>query len=74
MTRQGSEFRQQEFLAAEVTGLELEGDWKIVHTNRGDFKTLGVVYAGRGSSETRRVYRRIRIPGPRCRLLRDLRR
>ena len=44
MTRQAQNFGA-EFLAAEVTGLELEGDWKIVHTNRGDFKTLGVVYA-----------------------------
>ena len=44
MTRQAQYFGA-EFLAAEVTGLELEGDWKIVHTNRGDFKTLGVVYA-----------------------------
>lgn len=35
-----------EFLSADVTGLELEGDYKTVHTSRGDFKALGIIYAG----------------------------
>lgn len=34
------------FLSADVTGLELEGDYKTVHTSRGDFKALGIIYAG----------------------------
>lgn len=35
-----------EFLSANVTGLELDGDYKTVHTDRGDFQTLGIIYAG----------------------------
>ncbi len=34
-----------EFLSAEVTGLELEGDYKVVHTDHGDFKAMGIIYA-----------------------------
>ncbi|MGN0954263.1 FAD-dependent oxidoreductase [Dialister sp.] len=45
MIRQAKAFGA-EFLSAEVTGLEMEGDFKTVHTSRGDFKTLGIVYAG----------------------------
>lgn len=45
MIRQAKAFCA-EFLSAEVTGLELEGDYKTVHTSRGDFKALGIVYAG----------------------------
>lgn len=45
MIRQAKAFGA-EFLSAEVTGLELEGDYKTVHTSRGDFKALGIVYAG----------------------------
>lgn len=45
MIRQAKAFGA-EFLSADVTGLELEGDYKTVHTSRGDFKTLGIIYAG----------------------------
>lgn len=45
MIRQAKAFGA-EFLSAEVTGLDLEGDFKTVHTSRGDFKALGIVYAG----------------------------
>ena len=45
MVRQAQNFGAQ-FLTADVTGLDLEGDFKTVHTSRGDFKTLGIVYAG----------------------------
>lgn len=45
MVRQAQNFGA-EFMTAEVTGLELSGDYKIVHTSRGDFKSLGIVYAG----------------------------
>lgn len=34
-----------EFKIAEVKSLDLDGDYKTVHTDRGDFTTLGVVYA-----------------------------
>lgn len=45
MIRQAKAFGA-EFLSADVTGLELEGDYKTVHTSRGDFKALGIIYAG----------------------------
>lgn len=45
MIRQAKAFGA-EFLSADVTGLELEGDYKNVHTSRGDFKALGIIYAG----------------------------
>lgn len=44
MVRQAKAFGA-EFLTATVTGLDLEGDYKTVHTNRGDFEALGIVYA-----------------------------
>lgn len=44
MTEQAKNFGA-EFLSATVTGLSLTGDYKMVHTDRGDFKTLGVIYA-----------------------------
>ena len=44
MVRQAKAFGA-EFMTATVTGLDLEGDYKTVHTDRGDFETLGVVYA-----------------------------
>ncbi len=34
-----------EFKIADVKSLDLEGDYKVVHTDRGDFKTLGVIFA-----------------------------
>lgn len=34
-----------EFLSAEATGLDLDGDVKTVHTSRGDLKTFGVLLA-----------------------------
>ncbi|MBR3756142.1 MAG: FAD-dependent oxidoreductase [Firmicutes bacterium] len=34
-----------EFLMAEATGLDLKGDVKVVHTNRGDFQCLGILLA-----------------------------
>lgn len=45
MIRQAKAFGA-EFLSADVTGLELEGDYKTAHTSRGDFKALGIIYAG----------------------------
>lgn len=45
MIRQAKAFGA-EFLSADVTGLELKGDYKTVHTSRGDFKALGIIYAG----------------------------
>lgn len=45
MIRQAKAFGA-EFLSADVTSLELEGDYKTVHTSRGDFKALGIIYAG----------------------------
>lgn len=45
MIRQAKAFGA-EFLSADLTGLELEGDYKTVHTSRGDFKALGIIYAG----------------------------
>lgn len=45
MIRQAKAFGA-EFLSADVTGLELEGDYKTVHTSRGDFEALGIIYAG----------------------------
>lgn len=45
MIRQAKAFGA-EFLSADVTDLELEGDYKTVHTSRGDFKALGIIYAG----------------------------
>ena len=34
-----------EFLSAEATGLEVDGDVKTVHTSRGDLKTFGILIA-----------------------------
>ncbi|MBR4020516.1 MAG: FAD-dependent oxidoreductase [Firmicutes bacterium] len=34
-----------EFLMAEATGLDLKGDVKVVHTNRGEFQCLGILLA-----------------------------
>lgn len=45
MIRQAKAFGA-EFLSADVTGLALEGDYKTVHTSRGDFNALGIIYAG----------------------------
>lgn len=43
--RQQAENFGAEFLSAEVTGLDLDGDYKTVHTNRGDFKAPGIIYS-----------------------------
>ncbi|MDY6084776.1 MAG: FAD-dependent oxidoreductase [Dialister sp.] len=43
--RQQAENFGAEFLSAEVTALDLDGDYKTVHTTRGDFKAMGIVYA-----------------------------
>lgn len=40
-----AEYFGADFLIAEATGLDLKEDVKIVHTNRGDFKCLGVLLA-----------------------------
>jgi len=42
---QQAEYFGADFLIAEATGLNLEEDIKIVHTNRGDYKCLGVLLA-----------------------------
>ena len=40
-----AEYFGADFLIAEATGLDLQEDIKMVHTNRGDFKCLGVLLA-----------------------------
>ena len=40
-----AEYFGADFLIAEATGLDLKEDVKIVHSNRGDFKCLGVLLA-----------------------------
>ena len=40
-----AEYFGADFLIAEATSLALKGDVKIVHTNRGEFKCLGVLLA-----------------------------
>lgn len=40
-----AEYFGADFLIAEATGLDFKNDVKIVHTNRGDFKCLGVLLA-----------------------------
>ena len=42
---QQAEYFGADFLIAEATGLQLEDDIKIVHTNRGDYQCLGVLLA-----------------------------
>ena len=44
MRQQAKDFGA-EFMSAEATGLELEGDIKTVHTSRGDLKCFGVLLA-----------------------------
>lgn len=44
MRQQAADFGA-EFKSAEVTGLELDGDVKTVHTSRGDLKCFGVLVA-----------------------------
>ncbi|MDF7640062.1 FAD-dependent oxidoreductase [Bifidobacterium sp. ESL0784] len=43
--RQQAEDFGAEFMAADATGLDVEGDIKTVHTNRGDLKTFGILVA-----------------------------
>lgn len=42
---QQAEYFGAEFLIAEATGVQLDGDIKVVHTNRGDYRCLGVLLA-----------------------------
>ena len=44
MRQQAQDFGA-EFLSAEATGLDVDGDIKTVHTSRGDFKTFGILIA-----------------------------
>lgn len=44
MRQQAKDFGA-EFLSAEATGLDVDGDIKTVHTSRGDLKTFGIVLA-----------------------------
>ena len=44
MRQQAKDFGA-EFLSAEATGLDVEGDIKTVHTSRGDLKTFGILIA-----------------------------
>ena len=44
MVRQAETFGA-EFLTAEVKSLSLTGDTKVVHTDRGDFEAMGIIYA-----------------------------
>ncbi|WEV52968.1 FAD-dependent oxidoreductase [Bifidobacterium sp. ESL0704] len=43
--RQQAEDFGAEFMAADATGLDVKGDIKTVHTNRGDLKTFGILVA-----------------------------
>lgn len=56
MRQQGERFGA-EFLMTEVKALELEGDWKVVHTDKGEYKALSVLLAT-GSSP-----RKLGFPG-----------
>ena len=42
---QQAEYFGAEFLIAEATGIQLDGDIKVVRTNRGDYRCLGVLLA-----------------------------
>lgn len=42
---QQAEYFGAEFLIAEATGVQLDSDIKVVHTNRGDYRCLGVLLA-----------------------------
>ncbi|RSX52727.1 FAD-dependent oxidoreductase [Bifidobacterium samirii] len=44
MRRQAKDFGA-EFLSAEATGLDVDGDVKTVHTTRGDLRTFGILIA-----------------------------
>lgn len=44
MRQQAKDFGA-EFLSAEASGLDVDGDIKIVHTSRGDLKTFGILIA-----------------------------
>ena len=44
MRQQAQDFGA-EFLSAEATGLDMDGDIKTVHTSRGDLKTFGILIA-----------------------------
>ena len=44
MVRQAEAFGA-EFLTAEVKSLSLTADTKVVHTDRGDFEAMGIIYA-----------------------------
>ena len=44
MRQQAQDFGA-EFLSAEATGLDVDGDIKTVHTSRGDIKTFGILIA-----------------------------
>ncbi|MCH9277107.1 FAD-dependent oxidoreductase [Bifidobacterium amazonense] len=44
MRQQAKDFGA-EFLSAEATGLDVDGDVKTVHTSRGDLRTFGIVLA-----------------------------
>lgn len=43
--RQQAESFGAEFLLAEATGIETDGDFKVVHTSRGDLRCFGVLLA-----------------------------
>ena len=45
MVRQAEAFGA-EFLTAEVKSLSLTADTKVVHTDRGDFEAMGIIYVG----------------------------
>lgn len=63
-----------EFLSAEATGLDVDGDIKTVHTLRGDIKTFGILIATGASPAQAGLRGRGRIRRPWRGLLRHLRR
>ena len=73
MRQQAQDFGA-EFLSAEATGLDVDGDIKTVHTSRGDLKTFGILIATGASPRKLGFEGRGRVRRPRRGLLRHLRR
>ena len=63
-----------DFLMADVTGLHLDGDYKTVHTSRGDISCLGIVVCSRSPSPLGRIQGGKGISRSWCHVLRYLRR
>ena len=69
----GAGFRRR-FLSAERTGLDVEGDVKVVHTSRGDLRTFGILVATGASPRKLGFEGESEYAGRGVAYLRDLRR